>query len=276
MDKDLRTSLWNLIYTLYEELGHHGYYYWPAVAKHLAFHFFKSPIDDLPDWSRECRNWIRGMYSALSWHEVYDFIEFLVEHHKTMAIGTPWSSGGTMAHPIKKEELITTINVILESELSGFKFTSGVLSTITNETEIKEIESAIETANEKMLQGVQAHLTTALELLGKRPDPDYRNSIKESISAVESVAKLISGEEKAKGLKDPLNELSDKTYIHEALKKGFLSIYGYTSDDEGIRHPILEDTNAGFDEAKFMLVSCSAFVNFLISKADAAGLLDAE
>ena len=36
---------------------------------------------------------------------------------------------------------------------------------------------------------------------------------------------------------------------------------------------MLEEREIGFDEAKYMIVACSAFVNFLISKASAAGLL---
>lgn len=70
-----------------------------------------------------------------------------------------------------------------------------------------------------------------------------------------------------------LKELSKKTEIHGALSSGFSKLYGYTSDESGIRHAILEEPNIGFAEAKYMIVSCSAFVNFLIQKADAAGLV---
>jgi hypothetical protein len=52
-----------------------------------------------------------------------------------------------------------------------------------------------------------------------------------------------------------------------------VKLYGYTSDDSGIRHAILDQPTVGFDEAKFMIVSCSAFVNYLIAKAGAVGLL---
>jgi len=45
------------------------------------------------------------------------------------------------------------------------------------------------------------------------------------------------------------------------------------SDENGIRHAILEELNIGFDEAKFMLITCSALVNFIISKAAKNGLL---
>jgi hypothetical protein len=67
--------------------------------------------------------------------------------------------------------------------------------------------------------------------------------------------------------------LSKKTELHGALKSAFNKLYGYTSDEDGIRHAILEEKEVGFDEAKYMIVACSAFVNFLISKAAATGLL---
>lgn len=37
----------------------------------------------------------------------------------------------------------------------------------------------------------------------------------------------------------------------------------YTSDEGGIRHAMLEEPNIGYDEAKYMAVACSAFVNFI-------------
>ncbi len=119
--------------------------------------------------------------------------------------------------------------------------------------------------------GTHEHIRTALQLLGKKPTPDYRNAIKEAISAIESIVKQISGKESV-GLEGALKELSKGIEIHGALQSGFIKLYGYSSDEDGIRHPILDQPNIGFDEAKFMIVAGSAFVNFLISKAEAAGL----
>lgn len=41
-------------------------------------------------------------------------------------------------------------------------------------------------------------------------------------------------------------------------------MYGYTSDTDGIRHDFGNDSQVYFEEAKYMLVSCSAFMNYLI------------
>jgi hypothetical protein len=164
------------------------------------------------------------------------------------------------------------INEILEEEMSGYRFIGDVLSPITSPEEIKSVSSAIEVADVRELYGTKKHLEAAIVLISQKPTPDYRNSIKESISAIESLAKQLTGEAGG-GLEKALSKLDSAVNFHGAFKAGLLSLYGYTSDEDGIRHAILEERDVGFDEAKFMLVTCSALVNFMISKATKHGLL---
>lgn len=93
-----------------------------------------------------------------------------------------------------KDDFEEMANQILEREMSGYRFIKGELVAITNKDEIESIDQAVTTTVQLGLEGASEHLTTALQLLGKKPDPDYRNSIKESISAVEATVKKISGE----------------------------------------------------------------------------------
>ena len=68
-------------------------------------------------------------------------------------------------------------------------------------------------------------------------------------------------------LSDALKEIEKKNGIHPSLKQGFIKLYAYTSDQGGIRHAEgLFESNVTFDEAKYFLVSCSAFVNYLIAE----------
>jgi len=71
-----------------------------------------------------------------------------------------------------------------------------------------------------------------------------------------------------------LKKIKDKIGLHPALEKGFGAIYGYTSDQGGIRHAMIDESTCDFEDAKYMLVSCSAFVNYLIMKANKAGLIE--
>lgn len=67
--------------------------------------------------------------------------------------------------------------------------------------------------------------------------------------------------------------LGDKANLHGALKSAFEKLYGFTSDDDGIRHAMIDDPSVGFDEAKYMIVSCSAFCSYLLGKAQSVDLI---
>ena len=63
-----------------------------------------------------------------------------------------------------------------------------------------------------------------------------------------------------------------KIDMHPALKTAFNKLYGYTNDEQGIRHSLLEKDTVDFEDAKFMLVSCSAFINYLTIKSSKGGI----
>lgn len=135
---------------------------------------------------------------------------------------------------------------------------------INSDLEIAAIEKAIDNSG----NNVRYHLQSALGLLAEKPVGDYRNSIKESISAVEAVCREMTGKNT---LGDALNELANKgVEIPKALKLGFDKLYGYTCNpDTGIRHALMVDDGTyvpSSAEAVFMMVSCSAFINYLNAK----------
>ena len=105
-------------------------------------------------------------------------------------------------------------------------------------------------------------------MYAKRPIPDYENSIKESISAVEAMCCIITGMTgKQATLGNAIKKLKDcGVHIHSAMESAFSSLYGYTSDENGIRHGGIDFANTPAEDAKYMLISCSAFVNYLIEK----------
>lgn len=164
-------------------------------------------------------------------------------------------------------------NAVLEWNSSGYRFVGNEIAPITNEMEIAAVEEAMNTTVKHALAGANEHLKAAVEKLSDKKNPDHRNSVKESISAVESVCKIISKRSNA-SLPDAIKALRDKGIaLHPALEQGIGRIYAYTSDADGIRHAMTNQSTCDFDEAKYMVVSCSAFVNYMIGKAGKAGLL---
>lgn len=154
-----------------------------------------------------------------------------------------------------KTKYINAISNIFKSENVNYRIVNGIVTDLLNEETIKEIEETLKNP----YNVVSIHYSKALELLYKTRD--YDNSIKESISSVESICQILTGNDKAT-LGDALKLLKDK--IHPAMKSAFEKLYGYTSDANGIRHSNgLGEGDSTFEEAKYMLVSCSAFVNYL-------------
>lgn len=146
----------------------------------------------------------------------------------------------------------------------AYRIVNKEIVEITSDEEIKEIETALSTSKDN----IRTHLNNALELYSKRPVADYRNSIKESISAVEVFCREKTGEDT---LGKALNKLeSSGIVIHKLLKSAFDKLYAYTNQpDTGVRHALMDDDGDYIpqaEEALFMLVSCSAFINYLNKK----------
>ncbi|MGN8107420.1 hypothetical protein ACTJLB_05440 [Paraburkholderia sp. 22098] len=76
------------------------------------------------------------------------------------------------------------------------------------------------------------------------------------------MAKIISGKDKAE-LGEALGALEKTGKLHGALRKGYTALYGYTSDANGIRHALMDEQNLTSDEAKYFLIACTGFVNYL-------------
>ena len=256
INDSIRNRLWNSSHHfLWEKSGN----YWHTISPIVCDEFFQLSKHSV---SHSDYSWLEQKFfdPNFTWYEIYNFIQYVGDNFKRL----------NSYYDVKI--YYETINKILEEEFSGYRFIGYELAPITNESEIKSISEAIEQARQKSLFGTGKHFESALELLSTKPNPDYRNSIKESICAVESLVKFLTGE-KGGGLDKALSMLDSKVKFHGGFKAGLLNLYGFTSDSNGIRHSILDEPNLDFDDAKYMLVSCSAFVNFTIAKAEKAGLL---
>jgi hypothetical protein len=192
---------------------------------------------------------------------VYNFLDFCIEY--------------TSESQVDKDNYIKTTNKFLAQELSGFRIIGDCFAPITNEEQLKSINDSLLLTKEKGLTIVFNHITASIQLLANKEiknSDKYRNSIKESISSVEALCNKINNT-KSDGLKGALKSLKPKVKVHPALEEAFIKLYGYTSDSDGIRHPMMDETNLDLEDAVFMMVACSSFINYLIQKADKGGLL---
>ena len=249
LNSETRVALWNCLYIyLWTNNRHPGLA--STCAKSVWMYYVTRPADYVPRYDSPHKSdktlltAIRDYIYGEKWYHVYDLIEFIIV--KTTS----------------QMDLSRVLNPVFRKYGVGYSIINDCITPVSNDSEIESIQSAIDNGTDSS----RNHFKRALQLMTDREQPDYRNSIKESISAIESLCKTITGNDKGT-LGACLKTIEDMGYIHSAMKGAFSQLYGYTSDQGGIRHALTEEgVNPTLDEAKFMLITCSAFNNYLLSK----------
>lgn len=271
LNLELRNLLWNPI----AELGHnrnlnccpkhdfHVIKHQDSIETylyHIWVNFLTKTIDDIPIIEYE--------YQDGSFGEHYNF-NLVLQECKKYFYDAQWYKALDLIEEFGKyfPQFKKKWNAGFEQEMSAYRFVNDKIVQIDSKEEIAEIEQAIN--DNDQFNTVKIHLETALTLMSNCENPDYRNSIKESISAIESIVKKIINDDKAT-LGQALKRVQERHNLPKALQKSFEMLYGYTSDEGGIRHALTDDSiEVTYAEARFMLIACSAFINLIkLKEAD--------
>lgn len=245
MPNELRNRLWNIIQKYIDDFSYQLNR--NEVIKYLWDRFFKEDVDRLShsigyDSFNYYIDQIKEKFYKFEWNRIYDFLEFLL----------------SIDNSYQKNSFINNLNLVFIDEGAQYKIIDGMVTPLISGEEAEEVEKAIESK----YSTASKHIKKALELYRKRPTADYQNSIKESISAIEALARIVLNKPGA-----TLGALVDQFNIHPAFKKAIKELYGWTSDEGGIRHAENgKELKIDEKEARYMLVQCSALVNYIISK----------
>jgi len=239
----LKMRIWNI---LYKELIYT--IQWP-LSNEKVYHFFekcwdlifKRDVSDFRAFDRIVRHIeISKVYTLLKWNTIFDLIEEVLKE-------------------FSQKNLAEKFNTVLKEEGSAYRIINNQVVEITSEQEIIEIEKVFSQPDK--FTPVKNHLDKGLKYLSNREKPDYENSIKESISALESLTKIITGRNETLGI------LIKELKIHSALKDSISKMYGWASDNGGIRHGSgVNDLKSDESESRLILVFASSLINYIISK----------
>lgn len=252
---ELRVMLWNVFYNrifqYYEDINTFTDY--DSALRLIWYVHLKKPIDE---YDMKSQLQIKSIYKSIffngKWNKIYDFFEYLL----TTNLGS--------IH-IDADGLSDSLNRHLKNESAGYRVLAYKFVKIINKEEIDEIKNTFNQTQEDIFRPIQEHLSTSIKLISNRTEPDYRNSIKESISMVESISRIISPNSNTLG--KALKNIKETDDIPNVLIEAFEKLYGYTNGKDGIRHSIMDSsTVVKKEEAQFFLISCSAFTNYLIEK----------
>lgn len=263
MDERLQSRLWTQISNCFlrnmsnlvadDDFTYQIFYDWTDD-------FLGRPIDEIDRWTSTNIERMKRLYFGSDWAFCYDVVQFFVDYYSINIAGEPYSELRDRA-----DEFIAVANAVLENEKSGYRIVSGEVTNIVAEREIASIEESVELQDG--FSSAANHINSALRLYSDRKKPDYANSIKEAVSAIEAGFSVIN-QSKSKSMSDAVKLAGKRGFeLPPALRSGILSIYGWTSDEDGVRHALFDkESSVGPDEAKMMLVLCSALINYMKSK----------
>jgi len=234
------------------------------LAEEIWMHFHHEPISDYPHTSwgdpmsiGQLVNYTREslVHEGLTCSaRVYDLIEFVYNTIFFM--------------DRNRQSLREGVNEDFARNFASVKMIDGFITPISDKEQTREIEMAMHGP----LEDVNSQVHAAVALLASRDKPNYRDSVKNSISAVESMCRHIVNDDKVT-LGQALKQLKNAGIrIHPSLELAFGQLYGYTSDESGIRHALIGEDCTYLEDATYMLVTCSAFINYLVVKADKADI----
>ncbi|MEQ1952251.1 AbiJ-NTD4 domain-containing protein [Mesorhizobium yinganensis] len=178
---------------------------------------------------------------------LFDFVEFFVRN------------------PRCSETLKRELAGAFVSARAAYRIVDNEIVAIGTAEQAAAFERAIADAETNYAGAARAHLVAAGVALR---NSDWAGSIRESIHAVESIAvALAPGTDK---LGPALAALEKQGHLHGGLKAAFGALYGYSSDEKGIRHALVYKDEAQVDEtdALFMLGACASFVSYLLARAN--------
>ena len=245
---ELRTALWNVLYKPAfpddEEHRERAVAHARAMWNHLGWR-----TDQVPLLPHQMRETLAAEWFSCRWAEFFDLIEYTARLLAT-------------SFPPTRQQWFEMLNRILESKGCAYRFIAEHLVPLTNAAEATEVARGAESG----IPTVAAHIREALKLLPPNVGANPRDSIKESISAVEAALKHLTGSPSAT-LTEGLAAFEAKHGpLHPSLRRGLITLYAYVTDESGVRHPLIEEPNGVTgDDARFMVVTCSAFTNYLLT-----------
>lgn len=254
VSKEARIKLWDLLAGFVWAYTPNNDYFivdrWLPILTSLHSEFHLKPLDDFEPHTRELFLLYKGdVLYGLPFNELFDLVQMIMRQSLC-----------------PRKFVLGVDNIFKQYQLAYIVDTRRppTIYPAVTEQEGNTILEAIGELRQAGLDGTETHIRKAGELINQG---DWPGSVRESIHAVESIARQLDSRASST-LGPALRSLERSGQLHPALKSAFSSLYGYTSDEEGIRHPLITSAESpvGQDEAVFMLGACASFASYLCRK----------
>jgi hypothetical protein len=254
----LRIGLWNLIqdYVRNNNLpGYESLYLkitsWLKIKRREKVNYFRE-IEYL-------------IITKLEWYQLFELIERFFDLIVFFGYDEDNYLGRVMPEQLRKirYDYTVKINILLEGENIGWRLKKGQLERIGPEfLETEVIQKTKDILKNPLFTGPNNQFNKAIRFLSNRPEPDLENCVKEAVGALEGVARLLLKKEKV-SLGEAVVKLINIGKIRKPFDKIFDVLYGFASNEPGVRHAAIKPSNMTVQEASFVLYNSAVCILFL-------------
>lgn len=194
-------------------------------------------VVDADDFLRKAKKVIE----TLPWSRVFDLLEFWMARYP--------------GPPELADRLAERIDEVLKRENVDHRLQDKRFVPVADDVEKEAVATAMDS-----IPAVRTHIEKASKFIRSG---DYRNSVQESIFAVEALCKVLTGKPKAT-MGDALKELGRTRHLHPALEQAYLQMYGWRGDEGGVGHALKPNavTEVDYALARLILGQCAVFINY--------------
>lgn len=260
------TTRIGLLHLLHRLVGQEYVAGWDAILTELQRIGRLKPQDFIKDKAV----WADTLLSGLEWDKAFDFCERLYSHlaqetgyHNETdrwVVSTPRSE---VQEYIAKE----LQNIFLEEHLA-FEFSGGKVRRRGRRNTVDQISRAELVLGDPRLSRALMHFNKALRYFRNVSQPDYENSVKEAVCAVEAAGRALfqSG---GSTLGDVVKSItgSESGQVPKTIAKTFDGLYGYRNSGEGVGHGGSSGGRVTKELAEYSLALASSQIVLLVDLA---------
>ncbi len=218
-----------------------------CMAFRIPYHVRNSIISA---YGEEMGSPIEELLMSCDWWRFYDLCELMYKH---------------LQNHRHKYGLSLEINKLFIDEQLGFEMRDGRVENVGSGFIDEQIKEARYLLKEPEFKGADQHFEKAIKAVNIRPNPDVENCIKDAVAAIESVGRVIVGDDKAL-LDDIINNAVKKGVIPKPLDQTFQKVYAYRGNEPGVAHGAVDISKVTEAEADLILAMSAAMIIYLVKK----------
>lgn len=251
ISNELSATVWAIVHisleksTDYPSMGGYAYFSdpWKTILNRWWITVLHQNLDEMPH-AESMHALVKSELTSRNYVKVLGFIEYVVRQREC------------------PRDFETAISRVLEQCMAPYRIVDKTVMPFSSDQEAAAVLDAIAATKLANAGGPRTHLNKSGQEL---TNGNWAASVRESIHAVESTAKIL--DPSASTLGPALSKLKDSIGLNPAMERAFKALYGYSSDENGIRHALVFNAQANVTErdAMFMLGACAAFVTYLIN-----------